>query len=172
MVLEQRGLEGNGWASAWKMACWARLQNSEEALDNFQYYIQHYTFDSLFAICSRALQVDGLFGMTAAVAEMLIQSHENELCLLPALPDSWRSGEAKGLRARDGFELEMTWEECRLSHASIRSLLGKTCRLRVHDAVSITTEGQPVPVATTPEGLIVFETESGKTYMVNSQGKT
>lgn len=166
VVLEQRGLEGNGWASAWKMACWARLQNPEKAMDNFQYYIHHYTYDSLYAICSRALQVDGLFGISAAVAEMLVQSHENELYLLPALPDSWRSGEVKGLKARGGFELDVTWEKSRLSYADIRSLLGKTCRLRVINSVKITTEGQSVPVVTTPDGLIAFETESGRTYTV------
>ncbi len=169
VVLEQRGLEGNGWSSAWKMGCWARLQNPEKAMDNFHYYIQHYTFDSLYAICSRTLQVDGLFGVSAAVAEMLVQSHENELYLLPALPVPWNSGEVKGLRARGGFELEMIWEESRISSALIRSILGKTCRLRVRQPVEVTSEGQSVPIVTTPDGLISFETEPGRIYSIKPQ---
>jgi alpha-L-fucosidase 2 len=72
----------------------------------------------------------------------------------------------KGIKARGGFELDVTWEKSRLSYADIRSLLGKTCRLRVINSVKITTEGQSVPVVTTPDGLIAFETESGRTYTV------
>src|SRR4030095_16355549 len=97
VVLEQRGLPGNGWASAWKAACWARLGNSTNAMENIDYAIHNYTFNSLFSICSKAMQVDGSFGMSAAIAEMILQSHEDELNLLPALPESWKTGQVKGL---------------------------------------------------------------------------
>ena len=70
-MLDQRGLEGNGWSSAWKTSAWARLGNAQKAMDNFAFAIKTYTTDSLFSICSKAMQVDGAFGFTAAIAEML-----------------------------------------------------------------------------------------------------
>src|SRR6185503_8859057 len=99
VVLEQRGLEGNGWSSAWKAACWTRLGNGARAIENINYAIHNYTFNSLFSICSKAMQVDGSFGISAVIAELLIQSHEDELNLLPALPATWLAGEVSGLMA-------------------------------------------------------------------------
>lgn len=151
IVLDQRGLVGNGWASAWKMGCWARLYEAEKAMDNFVDYIHNYTFDSLFAICSRALQVDGLFGVSAAVAEMLLQSHEREIHLLPALPQAWQKGSVKGLCARGGFELDMEWNKGKLTSVAILSKVGQTLSLRYG--------GRQVS----------FETEAGECYQLDAQ---
>ena len=130
-VLEQRGLTGNGWSSAWKMACWARLYEPEKAMDNFLYALKNYTFNNLFSICSNALQVDGSFGMTAAIAEMLIQSHEGFIDFLPALPSSWQNGQVKGLMARGGFEINLMWEKGNLKKAEIISKKGEVCRIKI-----------------------------------------
>jgi len=157
-VLEQRGLEGNGWASAWKMACWARLYNPDKAIDNFNYYVHHYCYNSLFSICSRKLQVDGTFGLTAAVAEMLMQSHEKVIHLLPALPNSWKTGEIKGLRARGGFEVEMKWGNGQLNFSRILSKLGKKCRIKVDNPVDVYRNGKKVDVKIVEEGVIEFVT--------------
>jgi alpha-L-fucosidase 2 len=137
VVLDQRGLPGNGWASAWKMACWARLYEPEKAMANFHFYIQNYVTGSLYAICKDSLQVDGAFGVSAAIAEMLVQSHEDELHLLPALPEAWASGKVSGLCARGGFEITMEWSDGQLVSVAILSKLGKTIDVRYEDKETV-----------------------------------
>jgi alpha-L-fucosidase 2 len=150
------------------MAAWARLYESGKAMDNFTYAIRNYTFDNLFSICSNRLQVDGAFGIGAAVAEMLLQSHEGELDLLPALPPAWTAGEVRGLRARGGFEVTMAWEQGRLTRAGIRSDLGGACRVRLEAPVKVLSEGRAVPVKVLPGGLLEFSTRRGGSYEVVS----
>ncbi len=164
VVLEQRGLEGNGWSSAWKMGAWARLGDGGKAMEDFQYYVGHYTFDNLFAICSGALQVDGSFGVAAAVAEMLLQSHEHRIHLLPALPPAWTTGKVHGLRARGGFEVDMEWKGGRLLAARITSDLGRPCRVKAAAALEVFREGSPVETVALGDGVLEFETEAGSAY--------
>ncbi|MGE5358315.1 MAG: glycosyl hydrolase family 95 catalytic domain-containing protein, partial [Bacteroidales bacterium] len=166
VVLEQRGLPGNGWSSAWKAASWARLGNGARANENFTYAIRNYTTGSLFSICSRAMQVDGAFGMTAAIAEMLVQSHEGEIVLLPALPQSWSAGEVSGLRARGGFELSLRWSAGALAEARLLSILGNTCRIRSTSGLKVTSQGKPVLVTRPEVGVIEFRTTAGQTYVL------
>jgi len=163
-VLEARGLEGNGWSSAWKMACWARLREPEKALQNFNYAIHNYTFDNLFSICSRALQVDGSFGVCAAVAEMILQSHENELFVLPSIPQSWKKGEVRGLRARGGFVVDISWDENRTVTINILSNLGGRCQLRTPYPIKIKEISPEISVTKIDECRFSFETEAGKSY--------
>ena len=168
VVLEQRGLSGNGWSSAWKAACWARLGNADKAMDNFTYAMRTYTTPALFSICSRAMQVDGAFGMAAAVAEMLLQSHEDELNLLPALPASWASGEVSGLIARRGFEVGLKWANGKLERATIVSRLGEVCRIRAAGPLEVTADGRTVAAEKRADGAIEFKTIAGKTYVVTA----
>ena len=168
VVLEQRGLPGNGWSSAWKAACWARLGNADKAMENINYAIHNYTFNSLFSICSKAMQVDGSFGMSAVIAELLLQSHEDELNLLPALPSSWRTGEVEGLRARGGFEVGMHWQDGRLTEATILSKNGNLCRVRSAMVLRVSSQGKSI-VVTHPENEVVeFKTTPGVTYRLSS----
>jgi alpha-L-fucosidase 2 len=169
VVLEQRGLAGNGWASAWKMGCWARLYDAGKAMENFTYAVKKYTFDSLFSNCAGALQVDGAFGMSAAVAEMLLQSHEGELDLLPTLPASWPSGEVNGLRARGGFEVDMKWEKGRLSSARIQSKLGGPCRVRCGGPVTVSHAGKKVEVKKIAPGVFEFWTSKNEAYLLTGR---
>jgi alpha-L-fucosidase 2 len=171
VVLEQRGLPGNGWASAWKAACWARLGDGAKALENFTYAMRQYTTNSLFSICSRAMQVDGSFGMSAAVAEMLLQSHEDELAFLPALPAAWKDGEVKGLVARGGFEVAMRWTDGRISEATLHSKLGRPCRVRSAAPLKVTVRGRSVSVRRPGPDLIEFKTEPGATYALTPAGR-
>jgi alpha-L-fucosidase 2 len=166
IVLEQRGLVGNGWASAWKMACWARLFNGAKAMDNLNYYIHNYVFDNLFAICSKSLQVDGSFGVSAAVAEMILQSHEDEIFFLPALPKFWKNGEVRGLCARGGFEVDIKWEKTCLISALILSRKGNKCRLRTSHAVDVYNNGDKIKVKRYDKNLIEFDTKKDEFYRI------
>jgi alpha-L-fucosidase 2 len=166
VVLEQRGLSGNGWSSAWKAACWARLGDGAKAMENFTYAMRKYTTQSLFSICSSAMQVDGSFGMAAAVAEMILQSHENELAFLPALPESWKEGEVHGLCARGGFEVALRWTAGRLETATLLSRKGNPCRVRTAAPMKILSEGRPVHLSRPEKDVIEFKTEAGRTYVL------
>ena len=169
VVLEQRGLEGNGWSSAWKAACWARLGNGRKALENIDFAVHNYTFNSLFSICSKAMQVDGSFGMSAVIAEMILQSHESELNLLPALPESWKTGEVRGVCARGGFEVAMRWKDGNLEEATILSRLGNTCRVRSAVALKVISQGRTVPVSRPANDVVDFNTTRGATYILAAE---
>ncbi len=166
-VLEQRGLPGNGWASAWKAGCWARLGDAAKAMANFEYSVRHYAFDNLFAICAGALQVDGSFGMSAALMEMLLQSHEGEISLLPCLPSDWPEGKVRGFRGRGGFEIDVAWAGGELMEASIRSLLGRPCRVRVTSPVEAFRDGERIG-ASDADGSITFATAPGVSYVLRA----
>jgi len=165
-VLDQRGLPGNGWSSAWKAACWARLGRADKALENFAYAARKYTTDSLFSTCSGAMQVDGALGFSAALVELLLQSHEGEIALLPALPKAWSEGEAKGLLARGGFEVGMSWAAGRLTRAAIASRLGGPCRIRAAGRLAVFSNGKPVRTTSPEPGVAKFATAAGGTYVL------
>jgi len=166
-VLEQRGLEGNGWSSAWKMACWARLLETEKAIDNFAYAIHNYTYDNLFSICAKALQVDGSLGVSAAVAEMLLQSQDGEIFVLPSIPPSWREGEVSGLRARGGFEINLSWDGKQNIILGIKSSLSKTCRIRTPYPVKIKQTFPEVSITREGDNQFSFEIEPGESCKIS-----
>ncbi|WP_128546204.1 glycoside hydrolase family 95 protein [Larkinella soli] len=140
--LELRGDGGTGWSKSWKINFWARLHDGNHAykllrellrltgMEGTNYANAGGTYPNL--LCAHPpFQIDGNFGGTSGIGEMLLQSHDGLIHLLPARPDTWANGEVKGLKARGGYELDMSWKEGRLTRVVIRSALGGNCRLRV-----------------------------------------
>ncbi len=165
-VLEERGDGAAGWSRAWKMALWARLGDGNRSNKIYKGFIKEQTCTSLFALCGKAPQVDGSFGATAAITEMLMQSHDGFIKLLPALPDDWQTGTFKGVCARGAFELDYTWRNKQVTQLKITSKAGEICRLEGKTNIKISSNGRVVAFNKLADGHIEFKTVKGSVYVV------
>lgn len=168
-VLEQRGDGGTGFSRAWKMSLWARLNDGNKANEIFKGYIKDQCYPSLFAKCFTPLQVDGSFGVTAGISEMLIQSNEETIELLPALPDEWSSGSFNGVCARGAFELNLAWNDKIINEVAILSKEGQYCRIKAGSLNNVSCNGKKIKLTNYPDGSIGFPTVQGNSYKL---GKT
>lgn len=157
--MEHRGDESTGWSMGWKINLWARLLDGNRAYKLLQDQISLVTEESVteaggtYANLFDAhppFQIDGNFGVTAGIAEMLVQSHDGAIHLLPALPDAWPKGQVKGLVTRGGFVVDMQWDDGQINKLIIHSRLGGICRLRLHSPLELAGETvlRPVDAAT------------------------
>ena len=132
VVLLHRGDGATGWSMGWKLNQWARLQDGNHAYTLFGNLLKNGTMDNLWDT-HPPFQIDGNFGGTAGVTEMLLQSHMGFIQLLPALPNAWKDGSVSGICAKGNFEVDMIWENNQLKEATVRSGAGGNCVIKYGD---------------------------------------
>ncbi len=156
-----------GWSCAWIINMWARLHDADMAYENLRKLLAHSTSPNLLDM-HPPFQIDGNFGGTAGIAEVLVQSHSGEIHLLPALPKSWQNGSISGLCARGGFEVSITWKDGKLTCAELISHSGQPCALRASGVMTVHRKDGTSVSAQLKDGVIYFETQPDAVYYIKA----
>ncbi|MFI7604504.1 glycosyl hydrolase family 95 catalytic domain-containing protein [Micromonospora sp. NPDC049366] len=170
-TLELRGDDGTGWSLAWKINFWARMEEGNRAHDLIRYLATPARLAPNMFDLHPPFQIDGNFGATAGIAEMLLQSHIGELHILPALPSAWANGRVSGLRARGGHTVGITWTNGQAGEVLLRPDRAGTVRLRgrlfaANHTVVDTTDGTAVQTTRIESDLVELTGRAGRTYRI------
>jgi len=170
-LLDERGDESSGWSRAWKLGIWARLYDGERCNKIFKGYLKDQCFPQFFAKGGSVMQVDATFGTAGAIGEMILQSNEDYIDLLPALPADWTNGEIKGVCARGGFEISMQWKDGKVMRVEVLSKAGNTCHIKLHNGgkFNVTATGAAVNVKDSGDGSGEFVTVKGGVYVLEAK---
>lgn len=166
--LEYRLAHGGGhtgWSRAWIVSFWARFEEPEKAYENLQALLAKSTLPNLFDD-HPPFQIDGNFGGTAGIAEMLLQSHAGSIHLLPALPKAWNTGYFRGLRARGGYEIDLAWKDGNVTSGVMKATQNTPCRIRCKTPIRITCTGKDVPFKQLESDLLEFDATKGAVYEI------
>ncbi|RPF42071.1 fibronectin type III domain protein [Hydrogenoanaerobacterium saccharovorans] len=158
-----------GWAMAQRISAWARMQDGNRTHKLIRNLFNNSIYENLFDT-HPPFQIDGNFGYTAGVAEMLVQSNLGYIQPLPAIPDVWANGSVKGLVVRGNFEVAINWSDKIIDNMSLLSKKGGKCTLKYNQfskGVAVTCDGEPVKVTAIDETKISFDTQAGKTYSIS-----
>lgn len=159
------GKGGTGWARAWITLCYARLGLNEEAYKHHKYLQSHFVFPNLFGIAHGTFQIDNVFGNAAGINEMLLQSQEGFIHLLPAIPEKWKDGFVKGLRAIGGFEVDMSWQKSAIQGATIKAGNSGLCKIKTGRKINKIVSGkESIKMQARTDGVVAFEAKAGSKY--------
>ncbi|WP_426324368.1 glycosyl hydrolase family 95 catalytic domain-containing protein [Pedobacter sp. R-06] len=178
-VLLNRGDKSTGWSMGWKVNFWARLLDGNHAYKLITDQLTPApvaesgqdggTYPNLFD-AHPPFQIDGNFGCTSGVAEMLLQSHDGFIYILPALPDAWKQGSVSGLMSRGGFSFDISWKDGKIIKLTVHSALGGNCRLRLPHSIRYLSGKAPI-LAKGENPNLFFEVETQKKPIIAAEAK-